>query len=79
MSSTSPATAAFAVTPNNTTNLPHGPARALYVGVTGDITLRVTRNGASVTFTNVPVGFFPVNAVQVFAAGTTASGLVALY
>lgn len=79
MSSNSPATAAFAVTPSDTDNIPQGPARALYVGVAGNITLRATRNGVAVLFPNVPVGIFPVNAVQVLATGTAATGIVALY
>jgi len=79
MSSPSPATAAFAVTPSDTLKIPQGTARALYVGVTGNITLLPNRDAASVLFSNVPVGIFPVGAFQVLATGTTATGIVALY
>lgn len=53
-------------------------ARALYVGGAGNVVL-VTRSGAEVTFTGVPVGtILPVQTKQVKATGTTATSIVAL-
>lgn len=74
-SSSNPATYAAVVTPGTSFGQ---PARAFYVGVSGNLVLTMG-DGTNVTFLNVPVGVFPVGAVAVVAAGTTASGIVALY
>jgi len=50
--------------------------RALYVGVTGNVTV-VDKNDNTATFTAVPVGILPVSCAKVTAA--TAGGLIALY
>lgn len=51
----------------------------LYVGTGGNI--RVTTSGNDIiTFVNVQDGtFFPINVISVFATGTTASNLIALW
>lgn len=72
-----PAYDAVAVVTSDATDLTN-PARALYIGVTGDVKVR-TWGGSVVTFTAVPVGFMPVSVVRVFATGTTASSIVALW
>lgn len=70
---------AKAVTPSDTVNLPNGPARAVYVGSGGDLRI-VTGGGSDVTFFNVLSGqLLPVMAVRVFASGTNASNIVAVY
>lgn len=74
---TSPARNAEAVTPSDSVNLDQ-VAKALYVGTTGNITL-VTPEGDTVLFSNVPVGFFPVQTARVNSTATTASNIVALY
>lgn len=77
-----PATSAVAVVPSDVsavTSIPNGKCRALYVGVTGNITLRTDDDDSDVLFSNVPVGVFPVNAYWVKATGTTATNIVALY
>jgi hypothetical protein len=71
-----PATDAFAVTPSDTVSFTQGPARALYIGVTGDV-VAVCASGA-VTFKAVPVGWFPVNCTRVNATNTTATNIVGL-
>jgi len=73
-----PAQYAVAVTPSDSTNFSFGQARALYVGVAGDITLD-TPNNTTVLFKAVQVGILPVAAVRVRAAGTAATNIVALY
>lgn len=65
---------ATAVTKSDTTTY---PPSALYVGGTGDVAV-VTSGGDTCTFTNVPVGFFPVQITKVLSTGTTASGFVVL-
>ena len=65
------------VTPSDATVIP--ATRALYIGTTGDLTVRMARTGANQTFANVPVGVFPVQADMVLSTGTTASDIVALY
>ena len=50
----------------------------LYVGVSGN--LRVETAGRDiVTFSNLPVGFVPVQVIRVFATGTTATNVIALW
>lgn len=75
---TGPAQYAVAVVPNDGVNFTFGQARALYVGVAGNITLD-TPNNTAVLFTAVPVGILPVAAVRVRATGTVATGILALY
>lgn len=55
------------------------PSRGIYVGVAGDLSLVVYGKGNTVVFPNVPVGIFPAQATKVNAAGTTASGLRAIW
>lgn len=83
-----PATAA-AVTPSDTADLStpsslpadsqYKPA-VLYVGATGDLRV-TTASGNTLTFKNVPVGFFPVQVTRVWtlASGTTATDIIAIW
>eukprot|EP01047_Picozoa_sp_COSAG01_P022406 COSAG01_NODE_1329_length_10704_cov_34.202074_9_plen_157_part_00 len=51
----------------------------LYVGGAGNLEVK-TAGGDKVTFSNVAEGFvLPVNVIQVFATGTTATNIVALW
>lgn len=52
--------------------------RALYIGVSGDVKVRMA-NAVSITFKNVPVGVFPVQADMVYLTGTSATEIIALY
>jgi len=67
---------ALAVTPSDSTILPAG-VRGLWIGVTGDLAVRMV-GGATVTFTNVPVGLMLIQVDMVLAA-TGADEIVALY
>jgi hypothetical protein len=74
---------AAAVTPSDTTNIPHVDGGddqpcVLYVGVAGDLKVKTAGNN-TVVFKNVPVGFLPVQVKQVFATGTAASEIIALW
>lgn len=64
------------VTPHDSTNLA-ADAAALYVGVSGNISLLMP-SGDVVTFNAVPVGFFPVQVRRVNSTGTTATNMIAL-
>lgn len=66
---------AVAVTKSDSTIIP--TTRSLYIGVTGNLTVRMAR-GETATFANVPVGVFPIQVDQVLNA-TTASNIVAMY
>lgn len=67
---------AVAVTKSDSTVIP--TCRALGIGVTGDVAVRMA-NGDLITFTAVPVGPFPVQVNKVLSTGTTATGITALY
>lgn len=66
-----------AVTKSDTVG--YSPARALYVGTTGDV-VAVDTDGNTCTFTGVPGGtILPVSTQRVNSTNTTASNIVALY
>lgn len=68
---------AQAVTPSDSTNLT-GTARALYVGVGGNIVAII--GGSPITFTNVQDGtILPIACTRINATSTTATNMVALY
>ena len=77
---------AASVTPSDTTEIPTvgggdgvNNGCVLYVGVTGDVKVK-TVAGNDVVFTGVPAGsFMPIQVDQVFATGTTATNIVALW
>lgn len=68
---------AEAVSPSDTVDLA-SPARSLYVGATGSLSVVMYGDEATVTFAAVPVGIFPIQVTRVNATGTTASNIVAL-
>jgi hypothetical protein len=53
--------------------------RGLYVGTTGNLTVRMASTQATQLFSNVPVGIFPIQVDMVLSTGTTAADIVALY
>ena len=71
-----PGKGAKAITPNNSAVV---DARVLYIGTTGDVTIRTDENADTVLFANHPVGYLPCRAYQVLAAGTSASDIVAIF
>jgi hypothetical protein len=69
----SPASKAFAITPNDSTDLAD-VTRGLYTGTGGTIVCILNGDSASVTFTNVPAGtVLPLRVKRVLATGTTSS------
>lgn len=73
---TAPAHNAIAITPSDVVTIP--TTRAVYVGTTGNLAVRMA-DGSSVTFNTVPVGIFAIQVSMVLSTGTSASNLVALY
>lgn len=68
-----PALGSRAITPNDTTDIPGGPARALLVTVAGDVSF-IDMEGNTVTLPAVPAyTAIPIAATRVRAAGTTAT------
>ena len=73
----SPATLAFAVTPNDGADLTE-VTRALYVGGGGTI-VAVLSAGSEVTFTGIAGGsVLPIRVRRIKAAGTTATAILGL-
>ena len=77
INSIAPVRSGVDVTPDNSNDLSQH-ARALYVGVSGDVKVD-TVEGDTLTFVGVPIGFFPVSVKRVYATGTTATNIIALY
>ena len=71
-----PAVNVAAVTPHDTNTIE--TCRALYIGVSGDVKV-TAKDGGTATFLSVPIGILPVMTNQVFATGTTATDIIALY
>lgn len=75
----SPAASAAAVTPSDTAVF-DPPGRALYVGATGNVAVRMAGGAQTLTFVNVQGGSTLSIAVdQVLATNTTASSINILY
>lgn len=68
---------AAAVTPDNSNDIALS-GRSLYIGVTGDVKV-TTVKGDTVTFKAHPVGYMPGRVRRVFATGTTATDILALW
>lgn len=74
---------AVAITPSDSANLslPSGINRTkgLYVGVTGDVKVDMA-DGSTFTFVSLSGGMIhPISAKKVYATGTTATSLGAIY
>lgn len=66
-----------AVTPSDTVNLSKGTADGFLIGGAGDIAI-MGEDGDVVTMT-APAGILPCGGLRVYATGTTATGIVAIY
>jgi len=76
-----PAAHCYAVTPNDSIDIPT-TAKAIYVGTTGDIKVELAGDnvGVATVFKTVPAGaFLPIRARRIWATGTTATNIVAMY
>jgi hypothetical protein len=73
-----------AVTPSNSAVLVDGSSnpiatKMIYVGAAGDLKVDLANGGGTVTFSNLPVGLWGIAATKVYATGTTAGSLIALW
>ena len=69
-----------AVTPNDSTALPSGTCKGLYIGGAGSGALSViTEAGDTVAFAGVTVGIIPIACTHVRNTGTDVTAIVALY
>jgi len=66
------------VTPSDST-VYDPPSRAVYVGTTGDLAVRMAGDQSTPTFTGVPAGFHPLCVDKVLSTGTAASNIVLLF
>lgn len=74
-----PATRAAAITPHDSNPLPD-VTKAIYVGQSGDLTVRAARDAADHVWRAVPAGsILPIRASHVRATGTSAASLLGLY
>jgi hypothetical protein len=75
---------AASVTPSDTTNIPDiaggsNNGCVLFVGTAGNLRVQ-TVGGDDITFNNINTGaFLPVQVVRVYATGTTAGNIIALW
>lgn len=75
---TSSAARAAAVTPSDATIIP--TTRALWIGATGNVAVRMATDGVTATFVGVPTGtILPVQCDRVLSTGTTATSIVAMW
>jgi hypothetical protein len=83
MNAITPPCNAKAVTPHDSTSFAFGTAKAIYVGVGGNISVEMVGDGDSThrtVFSNVLGGtILPVQCSRVNSTSTTATTLVALY
>jgi hypothetical protein len=74
----SPATAAFSVTPNDSTDFAFY-TRGLWIGGAGNLSVQMM-NDTILTFSGVPAGtLLPLAVRKVRATGTTATNIVGVY
>jgi hypothetical protein len=70
---------ASAVTTSDST-IYQQPTRALYIGAAGNLTVDMADGGSSVLFVGVQGGtLLPIQVTRIYATGTTATSIVALY
>ena len=65
------------VVPSDTVNLAE-PSRALYIGVSGKISVEMAGVGSAIVFLAVPVGVLQIEVTRVNATNTDATDMVAL-
>lgn len=77
-SQTAPAQRLVPVIPSDTTDLPDGTSRGLYVS-RGGVLQVMDPGGGTVVLASLDCQYHPICARRVLADGTTAAGIVALY
>lgn len=73
------ATDGATITPNDGVDLAKIPSKGVYVGVSGDLKVTLS-SGAVVTFIGLASGaIHPIAAKRIWATGTTAASILAVY
>ena len=75
---TAPATVLKAVVPSDAADLPNGTSRALFVGGAGALNV-IDAEGNAAVLVSLEAQYHPIRVRRIMAAGTTATGIVALY
>ena len=75
--STAPAHGAVVVTPSDTTVIPI--TRSIYIGTAGNLTVRMADGQDTVLFASAPIGILSIQVDKVYATGTGAANILALY
>jgi hypothetical protein len=73
---TAPAIGAYAVTPNDSTDLTE-PCRQITINGSGTVSYVSSKDGATYTTGTLPVGSYPVLASRIRSTGTTATDITA--
>jgi hypothetical protein len=68
---------AAAVSPSDSVDLAN-ITTAVYIGTSGDLHVTMMNNEV-VTFTALPIGFYPIRVRRVWSTSTTASNIVAVW
>jgi hypothetical protein len=68
---------AVSITPTDGVLIP--ATRALYIGSSGNLAVRMAEDDNTIVFQSVPAGIFPVQVVEVLFTNTTAQNIIALY
>lgn len=68
---------AAAITPNDSATI--NQTRGLWVGTAGDLTVDMAEIGTNITFPNLTVGWHPLKVSKIYATGTAASDIVAVW
>ena len=72
--------AGAAVTGSDSTDLTNAATRGLYIGGAGAVKVDLISGATGVTFSGLAAGsILPVGVKRVYATGTTATGIIALY
>lgn len=76
LNSTNSGASAWAITPNDSTDLVRS-TRALYVGSAGDLKILLVDDTTPVTLVGVQAGtIYPLRIKRIYSAGTTAGSLI---
>ena len=76
-----PAQTSFAITPSDSVAIAGGPARAIYVGVSGDVCCALVNDNnpghaAASVFKAMAVGWHPISVAYIYATNTTATNII---
>jgi len=78
--SVGPIGGARAVVPSDSSNLPDGPCRAIWVGVSGDVEVILAGDSSAIVFGSVPANtIIPLACRRILDTNTTATTILALY